>query len=68
MVECPVPIGGAMPSAASSFVMQAPLADTSTLHSRPNATKLIYLDFNGHTTSGTSWKERSDFCHACIRH
>jgi len=34
----------------------APLADTFLLHSRPAATKRIYLDFNGHTTSGTAWK------------
>lgn len=26
-----------------------------TLHSNPGATKVIYLDFTGHTTSGTSW-------------
>lgn len=28
---------------------------TFTLHSRPGATKVIYLDFNGHITSGTYW-------------
>jgi hypothetical protein len=35
-----------------------PLLDlglTFRLNSRPSATKVIYLDFNGHTTSGTSW-------------
>jgi hypothetical protein len=32
-----------------------PLTDTFMLHSRPSATKKIYLDFNGHTTTGTSW-------------
>jgi hypothetical protein len=35
-----------------------PLLDpafTFRLHSDPTATRLIYLDFNGHTTSGTSW-------------
>jgi serralysin len=31
------------------------LADTFCLHSRPKASKTIYLDFNGHTTTGTSW-------------
>lgn len=30
-------------------------ADAFTLHSRPGATKVIYLDFDGHVTSGTSW-------------
>lgn len=31
------------------------LADTFKLHSRPGASKVIYLDFDGHVTSGTSW-------------
>lgn len=33
----------------------ADLSQTFLLHSRPSATKVIYLDFNGHTTTGTSW-------------
>jgi hypothetical protein len=32
-----------------------PLTQTFLLHSRPGATKVIYLDFNGHVTSGTTW-------------
>jgi len=32
-----------------------PLADTFTLHSRPGAAKVIYLDFTGHTTANTPW-------------
>lgn len=32
-----------------------PSAQTFNLHSRPGATKVIYLDFDGHTTSGTAW-------------
>lgn len=32
-----------------------PLDQTFLLHSTPNATKTIYLDFTGHTTSGTYW-------------
>ncbi|MFT7643750.1 MAG: hypothetical protein ACI9G1_005516, partial [Pirellulaceae bacterium] len=31
------------------------LSQTFNLHSRPNAALTIYLDFDGHTTSGTSW-------------
>jgi hypothetical protein len=42
--------------AEESVPAQAPLADTFFLHSRPSATKKIYLDFDGHTTSGTAWK------------
>jgi uncharacterized repeat protein (TIGR02543 family) len=32
-----------------------PLSETFFLHSRPNSNRKIYLDFNGHTTSGTIW-------------
>lgn len=31
------------------------LGQTFLLHSNPGATKVIYLDFNGHTTTGTQW-------------
>ena len=30
-------------------------ADTFTLHSNPGANHTVYLDFTGHTTSGTQW-------------
>jgi autotransporter-associated beta strand protein len=33
----------------------APLSQTFLLHSRPGATKIIYLDFDGYTISGTQW-------------
>ncbi len=32
-----------------------PLDQTFLLHSRPGASKVIYLDFNGHTSTGTVW-------------
>lgn len=32
-----------------------PVDQTFLLHSKPAASKVIYLDFNGHTTSGTYW-------------
>ena len=32
-----------------------PNTQTFILHSRPTATRKIYLDFTGHTTTGTSW-------------
>jgi PKD repeat protein len=32
-----------------------PVDDTFLLHSRPNASKVIFLDFDGHVTSGTYW-------------
>lgn len=31
------------------------LSQTFLLHSNPGATKTIYLDFDGHVTTGTSW-------------
>nr|MBA3480381.1 proprotein convertase P-domain-containing protein [Pirellulales bacterium] len=31
------------------------LSQTFLLHSNAGATKVIYLDFNGHTTTGTQW-------------
>lgn len=31
------------------------VTDTFLLHSKPGASKVIYLDFDGHTTSGTYW-------------
>lgn len=33
----------------------ANLDDTFRLHSNPSASKTIYLDFNGHTTTNTDW-------------
>jgi hypothetical protein len=42
----------------SNQVSTVPLMDlawTFQLHSSPSASKVIYLDFDGHTTTGTSW-------------
>ena len=36
-----------------------PLPNTFTLHSRPGANRIIYLDFDGHETSGTRWNATS---------
>jgi hypothetical protein len=47
---------------APSFLRSAaiaPLGSTFQLHSRPGAQRTIYLDFDGHTTTGTQWN--SDF-------
>lgn len=41
-------------AAASSLF---PLAQTFRLHSKPGLTKVIYLDFDGNTTSGTYWNQ-----------
>jgi len=52
-VPPPAPAGWSDPFANAP--LQAPLTDTFKLHSRPSATKVIYLDFTGHTTSNTAW-------------
>jgi hypothetical protein len=57
LIECDLyrefgyPADSAGFAAASSF----PLAETFQLHSNPGASKVIYLDFDGHTTTGTVW-------------
>ena len=37
-----------------------PLTDVFRLHSRPSATKTIYLDFDGFTAVGTSWNRSNN--------
>ncbi len=32
-----------------------PLSQTFLLHSKPGASKIIFLDFDGHTLSGNAW-------------
>jgi hypothetical protein len=39
----------------TSTVALMDLGWTFQLHSSPSSSKVIYLDFNGHTTTGTSW-------------
>ncbi|MCA1590022.1 MAG: PKD domain-containing protein [Acidobacteria bacterium] len=38
-------------AAAAAF----PYSQTFQLHSRPGSSRVIYLDFDGHVTSGTAW-------------
>ena len=45
-------VGG---SDQTSTVALMDLGWTFQLHSSPTSSKVIYLDFNGHTTTGTSW-------------
>src|SRR5688572_25606763 len=45
----------AMPSSSATAVANADTTDAFQLHSFPGAQRVIYLDFNGHTTSGTQW-------------
>jgi len=45
----------ALADAPTAAAAPFPLDQTFLLHSTPGASKVIYLDFDGHTTSGTSW-------------
>ncbi|TXS91223.1 PKD domain-containing protein [Parahaliea maris] len=45
--------GGEQPLAPAAAPF--PLEDTFTLHSKPGAARVLYLDFDGHQTSGTAW-------------
>jgi hypothetical protein len=44
---------------ASPLGSSVDLGRTFFLHSNPTATKTIYLDFNGHTTTGTAWNSKA---------
>lgn len=40
---------------ATDALLTYPESQTFQLHSKPGNSRVIYLDFNGHTTSGTQW-------------
>ncbi|MUH53296.1 MAG: hypothetical protein F2788_02120 [Actinobacteria bacterium] len=40
---------------AAPVVTDIPLTDAFVLHSRPDSTKVIYLDFDGQTMTNTAW-------------
>jgi len=54
---CEGPVASAVGTDNTAFTGTAafPLDQTFKLHSRPGAKLVIFLDFDGHTTSGTSW-------------
>jgi PKD repeat protein len=51
----PEEAAGAAGTAEGAALALQPLPNTFFLHSLHGATKVIYLDFDGHTTTGTSW-------------
>jgi hypothetical protein len=54
----PAPTGKSEPM---RLISQAfPLPDTFLMHSKPDSSKTIYLDFNGHNVSGTLWNTDFD--------
>jgi hypothetical protein len=42
-------------SSAVADTAEPSTAEAFILHSRPGSSRLIYLDFDGHTTTGTTW-------------
>jgi len=54
---CEGPVASAVGTDNTAYTGTAafPLDQTFKLHSRPGAKLVIFLDFDGHTTSGTSW-------------
>jgi len=51
----PASAPGGNASGSSNALARYPLSETFRLHSNPGASKVIYLDFDGHTTTGTNW-------------
>jgi hypothetical protein len=51
----PLPTGTSATTGTLQAAAPFSLSQTFLLNSLPSATKTIYLDFNGHTTSGTWW-------------
>lgn len=49
--------GAAEVAAAEASGISVPINSPPLLHSRPGATKVLFLDFNGHVISGTDWEE-----------
>ena len=42
-------------AASTEFTVSVPNSTPPVRHSRPGASRVIYLDFNGHVVTGTSW-------------
>jgi PKD repeat protein len=53
----PLPANGAAASAVGTAQAAAlyPISDTFLLHSKPGSQRVIYLDFNGYTATGSAW-------------
>lgn len=55
--DLPAPAAAAQSEEGPAAAAPYPLESTFTLHSRPGSSRKIYLDFDGHTTTGTWWNE-----------
>ena len=54
------------PGIAAAAVPVAPFPDALKFHSRPGAASVLFLDFDGHTVSGTAWNTTSGVNRASI--
>ncbi len=56
-VDAAVPAGtvAATASTATPFDPSIPTSDALLLHSKPGASRVIFIDVDGHTLSGTAW-------------
>jgi PKD repeat protein len=50
-----LPSGGMSTTSSLTQISSGSTVDAFKLHSLPGASRVIYLDFDGHTTSGTVW-------------
>jgi chitodextrinase len=50
-------LGAETVAATQTVPANAPLADTFKLHSKAGSKKVIFLDFDGYTLSGTAWND-----------
>ncbi len=48
------------PGTGSTALMAVPVAQPPVRHSRPGATAVLYLDFNGHSITGAAWNNATD--------
>jgi PKD repeat protein len=58
VVPDPADVGEEAPTAdnaATDALLNYPASQTFFLHSKPGCSRVIHLDFNGHTTTGTQW-------------
>ncbi|MBI2514185.1 MAG: putative Ig domain-containing protein [Opitutae bacterium] len=62
--ECERPTSAAEPASAASTpasptvsAASVPVSAPPVRHSRPGASRVLYLDFNGHTVTGTAWND-----------
>jgi len=54
-VDAGTAVGGASTAPATASTLPFPSGDTFLLHSRPGASRVIFLDFDGETLTSTAW-------------